>query len=205
MTLVFWLSVAVVAYVYAGYPLALRVWAWLRPRPLRLQTSDFRRLPGISIVIAARNEGHRLAARIENLLGLDYPAERRQIIVVSDGSTDDTLDALARFGAAVETIAVPAGGKALALNAGVARARHEIVVFADARQVFEPQALAELVAPFADPSVGAVTGELLLDAESPCRRDGRDRRAFERRRAARIHASDRRLDDRRRTVRSTIA
>jgi cellulose synthase/poly-beta-1,6-N-acetylglucosamine synthase-like glycosyltransferase len=206
MTLVFWLSAAMVIYVYAGYPLALRAWARLRPRDVRLQTSDFAlEPPAVSIVIAARNEAHRLGARIDNLLSLDYPAGKRQIIVVSDGSTDDTLDVMARYGDAVEAFAVPPGGKALALNAGVARARHDLVVFADARQVFEPAALRELVAPLADPSVGAVTGELLLDAESPCRRDGRDRREFERRRAARTHAIDRRVDDRRRTVRSTIA
>ena len=71
---------------------------------------------------------------------------------------------------------VPPGGKALALNAGVAHARFDIVVFADARQVFAHDALRQLVAPFADPPVGAVTGELLLDAESPCRRSGHDRR-----------------------------
>src|SRR5436190_1784043 len=83
-----------------------------------------------------------------------------------------------------------AGGKALALNAGVAAARHDIIVYADARQVFAPDALRELVAPFVDPAVGGVTGELLLDAESPCRRRGRDRRASERRAGVRAHASD---------------
>src|SRR5262245_24073251 len=205
MTFVFWFSVAIVAYVYVGYPLALRAWARLRPRHVRVHPSDVV-LPSISIVIAARNEGRRLVARVDNLIGLDYPADKRQIIVVSDGSTDDTLDAMARLGGAVETVSVPAGGKALALNAGVTRARHEIVVFADARQAFDRAALRELTAPFADPSVGGVTGELLLvDAESPCRRGGRDRRAVDRRRAARPDALDRRTDDRRRTVRSAIA
>jgi len=160
---------------------------------------------GISIVIAARNEAARLGARIDNLLSLDYPADKQQIIVVSDGSTDDTMAALARYRGVVDVIEVPAGGKALALNAGVAAARHDIIVYADARQVFAPDALRELVAPFVDPAVGAVTGELLLDAESPCRRRGRDRRASERRAGVRAHASDRRGDDRRRTVRSTIA
>ena len=85
---------------------------------------------------------------------------QRQIIVVSDGSTDDTLEVLARYRRFVDVVAVPAGGKALALNAGVAEARGEIVVFADARQVFAADALRELAAPFADPQVGAVTGEL---------------------------------------------
>jgi cellulose synthase/poly-beta-1,6-N-acetylglucosamine synthase-like glycosyltransferase len=90
----------------------------------------------------------------------------RQIVVISDGSTDDTLEVLARYGAAVEIVTIEASGKAEALNAGVAHARHEIIVFADARQVFARNALAELTAPFRDPRVGAVTGELLLDCES---------------------------------------
>jgi cellulose synthase/poly-beta-1,6-N-acetylglucosamine synthase-like glycosyltransferase len=159
----------------------------------------------VSIVIAARNESARLAARIENLVSLDYPADKRQIIVVSDGSTDDTLDVLSRYPDLVEAVAIPPGGKAVALNAGVSRATGDVIVFADARQVFEKDALRELVAPFADPSVGAVTGELLLDAESPCRRGGLDRRAIERRRAERQVAGDRRVSERRQAVRSTIA
>ncbi|HZR22935.1 MAG TPA: glycosyltransferase family 2 protein [Vicinamibacterales bacterium] len=159
----------------------------------------------ISIVLAARNEGARLPARLDNLLSLDYPAEKRQIVVVSDGSTDNTMDVLARYAKDVVAVSVPPSGKALALNAGLAHATGDIVVFADARQVFAPDALRELVAPFADPKVGGVTGELLLDAESPCRRAGRDRRAHERRLRAREQAGDRRVEERRRTLRSTIA
>jgi cellulose synthase/poly-beta-1,6-N-acetylglucosamine synthase-like glycosyltransferase len=208
MAVVFWVCVAAVAYVYVGYPLLLRVWARWRPRPLdcNMQTANCKfEDPGVSIIIAARNEGARLGARLDNLLSLDYPASKRQIIVVSDGSTDNTLDVLARHQRFVDVVAVPPGGKALALNAGVAQAKFEIVVFADARQVFAPDALRELTAPFRDRTVGAVTGELLLDAESPCRRTGRDRRAFERRMAGRATMSDRRFDERRRTLRSTIA
>src|SRR6266850_4048567 len=164
MTLVFWLSVVAVLYVYAGYPLLLRAWAWycglriaecgliaergliakcglIAERGLIAKCGLIDEWPAVSIVIAARNESHRLAARIDNLLSLDYPAGKRQIIVVSDGSTDDTLDVLARYGAAVEAVAIAPSGKAVALNEGVARARHDIVVFADARQVFEPAAL----------------------------------------------------------------
>jgi cellulose synthase/poly-beta-1,6-N-acetylglucosamine synthase-like glycosyltransferase len=205
MRALFWCSTIVVAYVYLGYPLLLRLWARLRPRPITLQRPDAAPEPRLSIVIAARNEGARLAARIDNLMGLDYPADRRQIIVVSDGSTDDTLEVLARYGETVTAVAIPPSGKSAALNAGVARATGDIVVFADARQAFEADALRELIAPFADRSVGAVTGELVLDAESPCRRGGRDRRAKDRRRAARTRASGRRVSDRRQRVRSTIA
>ena len=201
MALVFWLSVATIGYIYVGYPLLLRLWARARPKPV------YRGYPpyGVSIVIAARNEGSRLASRIDNLLSLDYPAARRQIVVVSDGSTDDTLEVLARYQRFVDVVAVPPGGKALALNAGVALAKFEVVVFADARQIFAPDALRELVAPFSDRTVGAVTGELLLDAESPCRRTGRDRRGIERRARARATGSDRREDERRHMLRSTIA
>jgi biofilm PGA synthesis N-glycosyltransferase PgaC len=167
MVWLFWISCAIVAYVYVGYPALLMVWARLRPRTVIDSRSTG--APAMSIVIAARNEGQRLGKRIDNLLQLEYGGDR-QIVVVSDGSTDDTLDVLARYGASIDIVPVEAGGKAAALNAGVARARHEIIVFADARQVFAADALVELTAPFRDPRVGAVTGELLLDCESPGRR-----------------------------------
>jgi poly-beta-1,6-N-acetyl-D-glucosamine synthase len=180
--LVFWLSAAAAMYVYAGYPLMLHFWARLRARrePPSPQSAIADPQYGVSIVIAARNEGSRLGPRLDNLLSLDFPAHRRQIIVVSDGSSDDTLDVLARYARVAEVVALPPGGKALALNAGAARARFEIIVFADARQVFAPDALTALVGPFSDPSVGGVSGELLLDAESELfanRRTGSDRRA----------------------------
>ncbi|HEY2150353.1 MAG TPA: glycosyltransferase family 2 protein [Vicinamibacterales bacterium] len=177
MTVLFWTSALVIVYVYAGYPLLLVLWAKLRTRRVRpgsVPTDP----PTLSIVIAARNEARRLAARIENLLALDYPTDRRQIIVVSDGSTDDTLDVLRRY-PEVDAIGISASGKAQALNVGVEHATGEILVFADARQMFSPDALKELVAPFADPAVGGVTGELLLDCEASDvagRRGGGDRR-----------------------------
>src|SRR3954469_24316971 len=141
MATLFWLSAAVVAYVYVGYPAMLRVWARMRPRAVQ---SGAPALRGVSIVIAARNEGSLIAARLDNLLSLDYPADRRQIIVVSDGSTDDSLDMLMRYQRVVDVVSVPAGGKARALNAGVARARHDLLVFADARQVFAVDAVRAL-------------------------------------------------------------
>jgi cellulose synthase/poly-beta-1,6-N-acetylglucosamine synthase-like glycosyltransferase len=175
MTWLFWCSGAIVAYVYLGYPLLLRLWSRIRPRgtPAAPACGD---LPGVSIVIAARNEARVLENRIENLLALDYPPDRRQIIVVSDGSTDGTSAILARHRQSVDGIELPAGGKARALNAGVARARHDIIVFTDARQAFLPDALRELVAPLGDPNVGVVTGELVLAGELGDRRASGDRR-----------------------------
>jgi biofilm PGA synthesis N-glycosyltransferase PgaC len=185
---VFWLSVAVVLYVYAGYPLLLVVWSRVFGRPPRLAAGGV--CPGVSIVLVARNEAGRLAARLENLLTLEYDG-LRQIVVVSDGSTDDTPEVLRRFGSRVDLIVLPPLGKAAALNHGVAIARHEFLVFADARQTFATDALLEIVRPFADPSVGGVTGALLLDAECGERRMQADRRrrdrpaAFDRRQIAR--------------------
>jgi cellulose synthase/poly-beta-1,6-N-acetylglucosamine synthase-like glycosyltransferase len=173
MELAFWLSAAFVGYVYVGYPALLYVWA---SRVASRRVADDARgmpptdvcspLPSVSIVVAAHNEGPRLAARIDNLRSLDYPPARRQIVIVSDGSTDDTHEVLARHARHVDAVMLPRGGKALALNAGVARARFNIVVFADARQPFAPDALRELVRPLRDPQVGAVTGELFLDCEA---------------------------------------
>jgi cellulose synthase/poly-beta-1,6-N-acetylglucosamine synthase-like glycosyltransferase len=204
MTVVFWISVAVVAYVYLAYPALLHAWARLRPAPF---ASSYEQTPGVSIVIAARNEGPRLAARIDNLLQLDYPADRRQIIIVCDGCSDETHDVLERYADAVEAVTLPPSGKALSLNAGVARARFDTVVFADARQAFAPDALRELVAPFADPRVGGVTGELLLDCESALfanRRTHGDRRHGGPS-PIQAAAGDRRHDEDRRTILSTIA
>jgi cellulose synthase/poly-beta-1,6-N-acetylglucosamine synthase-like glycosyltransferase len=166
MRIVFWSAVALVAWVYVGYPLLVAAWAALRPRAWR--RAEY--LPPVSIVIAARNEEARLPGRLENLLALDYPLDRLEVVVVSDGSTDRTaaiVEVLARFSRAdVRLIERPAEGKAAALNAGVAAARHDVLVFADARQRFARGALKALVSSFADPDVGVVSGELVLDCEA---------------------------------------
>ena len=200
---IFWMSAAFVAYVYVGYPILLEVWARWSARRTRSQSAIDRtssELPGVSIVVAARNEAARLGKRVANLLAADYPADRRQIIVVSDGSNDDTPSVLAEFGDEVELVAVPLGGKASALNAGVACARHDILVFADARQTFAPDALRALTAPFVDPRVGGVTGELILGCEAGGRRTAQNRR----RRTASPQI-ERRVGDRRNDGQSSIA
>ena len=202
MRLLFWLSAAGIGYVYVGYPALLAAWATWRPRPIRGSPDPTAVPPRVSIIVAARNEARRLPARIENLLALDYPSDRRQIIVVSDGSTDDTLEVLSQYGGVVTALAAPPGGKAAALNLGVAHATGEILIFADARQMFAPQALGALVAPLADPAIGGVTGELLLDGEAsgvagrrggvPRRRASGDRRTRTDRGAGRRQGLDRR-------------
>jgi cellulose synthase/poly-beta-1,6-N-acetylglucosamine synthase-like glycosyltransferase len=168
MRTLFWISAAIVVYVYVGYPLLLAAWARLRPRRPR-RTDVATAWPPISIVLAAHNEGRRLRERIRNLLDAAYPGPR-EILIVSDGSTDDTAAVVRAFGGAVRLIDVARAGKPAALNAGVAAASGEILVFADARQRFSADALVHLVSNFADQEVGGVTGELVLDAEPAARR-----------------------------------
>jgi len=165
MKTIFWLSVAIIAYVYVGYPVLIAAWARLvRPTRKRVSIEAMTSWPSISIIIAARDEAARLPARLTNLLTIPY-AGRREIIVVSDGSTDDTRQVVGVFGRAVRLVEVPAGGKPLALNAGVAVATGDVLLFADARQEFSANALEHLAKNFVDPQVGGVTGELVLDAE----------------------------------------
>jgi cellulose synthase/poly-beta-1,6-N-acetylglucosamine synthase-like glycosyltransferase len=164
METLFWASVFLVAYVYAGYPLLLALWSRIAGRPPRAALAGTCPCPTVSVVIAARNEAQRLVSRIHNLLALTYP-EPIEIIIVSDGSTDDTRAAVMPFADRVRFIEVPRGGKPRALNVGVAAARGEVIVFADARQRFAPDALLALASNFADPDVGVVTGELMLDCE----------------------------------------
>jgi cellulose synthase/poly-beta-1,6-N-acetylglucosamine synthase-like glycosyltransferase len=167
----FWVSLALVAYVYLGYPLLLAAWSRLRPRPVERGAG----LPTVSLVLAARNERERLGAKLENLFALDYPRELVQIVVSLDGSTDGSESIAARY--ADRRVVVLRSerhcGKAAALNRGVAAATGEIVVFCDARQRLEPGAVRALVADLADPTVGAVSGELvLLDADGREAADG---------------------------------
>jgi len=164
MIALFWISAAIVAYVYVGYPCLIALWARIVDRrPYRARFAEGH-WPSISVIIAARDEAPRLPARVRNLLDQAYPG-RCEIIVVSDGSTDDPESALAPFGDAVRVVELPAGGKPLALNAGVQASTGDILVFADARQRFADGALMELVSNFADPDVGGATGELVLDCE----------------------------------------
>jgi cellulose synthase/poly-beta-1,6-N-acetylglucosamine synthase-like glycosyltransferase len=180
MELLFWLSVGLIVYVYAGYPVVLGVWAWIVGKS-EIDDSILDRsadaLPGVTVIIAARDEARRLPGRIDNLLASDYPQDRLQIIVASDGSTDNTLDTLAQYTSRVELVMLPPGGKARALNAAVSRARYPILVFADARQRFAPDAIRRLVRHFSQASVGAVSGELVLDCERADFTVGRDESA----------------------------
>ena len=157
-TWIFWSSVALVAYTYAGYALLVALLARIRGSvpPKLAQT------PAVTVIITAYNESQRIAGRLRNILSQDYPAGKLFVVVASDGS-DDGTEGTAAIDGRVRVLALPDNrGKAAALNAAMAVVDTEFVVFSDARQRFAPDALRRLLAAFADPRVGAVTGELRI-------------------------------------------
>lgn len=157
MTAIFWGAIALVAYVYVGYPLVLflvsRVW-W---RPVRKATIT----PPVTMIIAAYNEQDVIATKLENALALDYPADRFEIMVASDGSTDDTNRIVReQFGGRVTLLDLPREGKTSGQNKAAAAARGEILVFSDASTMYDANAIRAMVANYADPTVGSVGGDV---------------------------------------------
>ncbi|MDH7486891.1 MAG: glycosyltransferase family 2 protein [Anaerolineae bacterium] len=153
----FWLAVAVIAYTFLGYPLLIGLLARIRPHPVRQAEIT----PPLTLLIPAYNEAAVIARKLENSLGLDYPAHLLEVVVVADGSSDETVDIVSSY--------APRGvclyhqperrGKAAAINRVMPLLSGEIVVFTDANTLIERQALRRLVRNFADPTVGGVNGE----------------------------------------------
>ena len=160
MELLFWFGFAGVAYSYFGYPLVLLAWGRLRPREVR---RDPGYLPRVSVVLPVHNEEQNLPPRLANLQALDYPPELLEVFVVSDASTDATAKIVRKFQATDARIHLleleERGGKAGGLNAGVAAARGDVILFTDAAIEGEPGSLRALVAPLADPEVACVSAE----------------------------------------------
>ncbi len=156
MDLIFWVCVAFIGYAYAGYPLLLAVAARLTPRPAAGPAAE----PTVTLLIAAHNEQAVIAQKLENSLALDYPRERLQIIVAADGSDDQTVALTRQYAArGVELSFRPERrGKRAAINQAMTRAAGDVVVFSDANNLYAPDALRWLVAPFGAAQVGAVTG-----------------------------------------------
>ena len=160
MKLLFWLCLSLIFFAYAGYPICLYLLARYWPRPVRRA----RIFPKVTIVLAVYNEEGNLLRKLDNLAALDYPADRLEVIVVSDGSTDQTNKILAKWQGSDRRVVILTKhqGKANALNHGIAQAHGEIICFTDARQIIASDGLKNLVANFADPSVGCASGELVI-------------------------------------------
>ena len=159
LQVLFFISLFMVLYVYMGYPCLAAFLSVFINRPVR--KSDF--TPQVTILIAAHNEQECIRQTIENKLSLDYPADKIEIIVVSDGSTDKTDEIVKDFASkGVKFLRQkPRAGKTSAINMAVREATGEILVFSDANSIYAPDALKKLVQNFADPDVGYVTGKMI--------------------------------------------
>ncbi|MFU8858675.1 MAG: glycosyltransferase family 2 protein [Deferrisomatales bacterium] len=162
---IFWLCLLALAYVYAGYPLLL----WVIPKrdvAARRDVPDSQ-CPTVSLVIAAYNEEAVIEEKVRNALALDYPRNRLEVWVASDGSTDGTNAILTRYeeqGVKVHYVS-PRGGKTRALNLTVPLTSGDVLVFSDANAMYRPDAIRKLVRHFAEPAVGGVTGDVQLQNE----------------------------------------
>lgn len=157
LLVLFWASIILIAYTYFLFPVLifLRGLIWYRP----YKSEETRPLPLVSVIIAAYNEEKSIGEKLENILSLDYPRDLFEVVIASDGSTDNT-DAVIRSyeGRGINLLALPRLGKAAALNAAVSASKGELLVFSDANSMYRADALRALVRPFADPSVGGVAG-----------------------------------------------
>ena len=159
---IFWVSAALIVYTHLGYPLALRLLVALR-RPSK-PPAEQAELPRVSLIVAAYDEEEVIEGKVANALALDYPRELLELIVASDGSFDATAER-ARDAGADLVLELPRGGKLATQNAAAEQASGEILAFSDANSIWRPDALRQLVAPFADPQVGYACGQVrFLDA-----------------------------------------
>jgi cellulose synthase/poly-beta-1,6-N-acetylglucosamine synthase-like glycosyltransferase len=168
---IFWISVALLVYTHVGYPLLLWLLSRIRGRGQAPYSAVRGQAPSsgmrVSLVIAAYNEGAVIERKVANARALAYPG--LEVIVASDGSTDDTV---ARAAGADVVLDLPRGGKIRAQDTAVAKASGEVVAFSDANSFWEPDALQNLVEPFADPKVGYVCGQVRFTNDAGDNQEG---------------------------------
>jgi cellulose synthase/poly-beta-1,6-N-acetylglucosamine synthase-like glycosyltransferase len=170
MVLLFWILVAAVVYGYLGYPLTVATAARLLDR--RVAKGPI--TPKLSVIIAAYDEADTIRARVENALGSLWPGDALEVIVASDGSTDETVERASEVDPArVRVLDLPRRGKAAALERGAAHASGDVLVFTDANTMFRPDALAQMAFNFADPSVGGVAGRTCYEVANEADSSGK--------------------------------
>ena len=183
VVILFWASLAALVWTHLAYPAVVALLSRIAER--RVHSADAE--PTVAVVIAAYNEETVIARRIENLLALDYPADKLQIVVTSDASSDRTEEIALQF-PGVQVISNPRGGKVAAQNRAVRATDGELVAFSDANATWAPDALRRLVAPFADPDVAYVCGQLkIVDG------DGRNKEGLYWRYELEVRAAESRL------------
>lgn len=156
----FWISVFIILYVYFGYPLLIGLLARLIPE----RKYSPKKLPSVTLLIAAYNEEEIISRKLENCLELDYPPEKLQILVTADGSDDGTVDIVKSFeDQGVDYTYLPERkGKTAAIARAMQFVRGDVIVFSDANNMYDKRAVRELVVPFADSKVGAVSGAKII-------------------------------------------
>jgi cellulose synthase/poly-beta-1,6-N-acetylglucosamine synthase-like glycosyltransferase len=170
LEIVFWTAVALLVHTHVTYPAALWLIARVRGRPAPPPAAAGEP-PRVSLIVAAHDEAQVIERKLRNALALDYPRDRLEVIVASDGSTDRTVE-LARASGADLVLDLPRAGKVAAQNAAVERATGELLAFSDANAFWDGGAMRRLVAPFADPRVGYVCGRLRLEADGSANQEG---------------------------------
>jgi glycosyltransferase involved in cell wall biosynthesis len=167
----FWGSLGALAWTHAGYPLAMGVLARFRPRPVHKADKT----PSVALVVSAHNEEAVIRRRIENALALDYPEDRLEIVVASDGSTDLTdgiVGEIAAANARVRLLQCPREGKVAAQHRSVRETSGDVLAFTDANSEWRPDALRALTRNFADPEVGYACGQLRLESPDGANMEG---------------------------------
>ena len=155
--ILFWICLGLIAYTYVLFPILIIIRGWVWPRPYK--SEEMKPLPLMSVIIAAYNEEKSIGEKLENVFSLDYPHDRLEVVIASDGSTDRTDEVIKNFeGSGIKLLSLPRQGKASALNAAVSASNGEILVFSDANSIYKADALRALIRPFADPIVGGVAG-----------------------------------------------
>ncbi len=168
----FWSSLGALAWTQVGYPFAAGALARVRERRV---AKDAMWEPSVSVIVAAYNEESVIERRLENLLALDYPADRLEVVVASDASDDRTnalVEAVAAREPRVRLLDCPRGGKVAAQDRAVRETSGELVAFSDANATWAPDALRRLVAALADPEVAYVCGRLRLEDAAGSNREG---------------------------------
>jgi cellulose synthase/poly-beta-1,6-N-acetylglucosamine synthase-like glycosyltransferase len=160
LIIIYWASLACILYTYFGYPVALYILTKLVSGKITGEPEAGTFYPDVSVIIPAYNEGKILDRKITNTIQLNYPREKIEILIISDGSTDNTKEIALAYHDHITLFEVKErSGKAAALNLGLEKARNEIVIFSDASIILSPDSVKNIVVRFSDPKIGCVSGE----------------------------------------------
>ncbi|MBX3011401.1 MAG: glycosyltransferase family 2 protein [Caldilineaceae bacterium] len=172
---IYWAALGIIIYTYLLFPIL----TFIRGRLWRTPVRSAEITPRVSLIIAAYNEAQSIGAKLDNVLTMVYPRDKLEVIVASDGSTDGTDEIVRQYAKqGIRLLSLPRGGKAPALNAAVAAATGEILVFSDANSMYASNAIQALARPFADSTVGGVAGNQVYVKETASHASGSGEQSY---------------------------